>query len=408
MFLTRNYKIRVSDEQKDVLWNISEQCRLVYNNALSERRSAWENENRSVKYIEQQNNLPELKKQYPNINIVYSKTLQGVLKKLDANYKSFFGLWKKGNKDARPPKYKDKKYFFTIPYNQSGFKISDNIVTFSHKYNNTKLSFEIPDDLQETKIKQWDIYNTIPYKSSGDFYLSCIIEIAVITKYVDNNKYQAIDLCISKTVTAINSDCKFFESINPRPDKYWNKKIDAAKSRRDHCKKGSTRWKRLHASYRKMQRKSKNQIKDYQHKLSKTMIENTKANTIIVGDLNVKNMGKSKIKALNRSTQNNGYLSRFIEFLTYKAEFAGKKTIKIDESYTSKTCCSCGKRHTMPLDQREMICDCGNNIDRDRNSSINIMLRYLSQNAIWTGYQDFLDNLQTELQIVVTCKNLHA
>jgi putative transposase len=119
-------------------------------------------------------------------------------------------------------------------------------------------------------------------------------------------------------------------------------------------------------------------------------------------------MGKSKVKALNRSTQNHGYLSRFIEFLTYKAEFAGKKVIKIDESYTSKTCCSCGKQYDMPLHQREMVCDCGNNIDRDRNSAINIMLRYLSQNANWTGYREFLDNLQTGLQLVVTCKNLHA
>jgi hypothetical protein len=90
------------------------------------------------------------------------------------------------------------------------------------------------------------------------------------------------------------------------------------------------------------------------------------------------------------------------------SEFAGKKVIKIDESYTSKTCCSCGNQHDMPLHQREMICDCGNNIDRDRNSAINIMLRYLSQNANWTGYRDFLDNLQTGLQLVVICKNLHA
>lgn len=43
-----------------------------------------------------------------------------------------------------------------------------------------------------------------------------------------------------------------------------------------------------------------------------------------------------------------------------------------------------------------MICDCGNRIDRDRNSAINIMTRYLSQNALWTGYQQFVDNLRHE------------
>jgi putative transposase len=155
-----------------------------------------------------------------------------------------------------------------------------------------------------------------------------------------------------------------------------------------------------------MEAKKSHQIKDFQHKLSKKMVENTKANTIIVGDLNVKNMAQSKKvtgkkkRSINRSTQNQGYLSRFIGFLTYKAELRGKKVIRIDESYTSKECCVCGTRHDMPLWERIMKCDCGNVIDRDRNSAINIMKRFLSQNALWTSYQQFVDNLrQTGLQM---------
>jgi putative transposase len=34
----------------------------------------------------------------------------------------------------------------------------------------------------------------------------------------------------------------------------------------------------------------------------------------------LKVMGKSKNKGLNRATQNTGYMARFTEFLTYKAE----------------------------------------------------------------------------------------
>ncbi|MCX9081555.1 MAG: hypothetical protein OIN83_05100 [Candidatus Methanoperedens sp.] len=41
-----------------------------------------------------------------------------------------------------------------------------------------------------------------------------------------------------------------------------------------------------------------------------------------------------------------------------------------------------------------MECDCGNLIDRDRNSTISIMSRFLSQNAMWTGYQRFVGNLR--------------
>ncbi|TQD29231.1 RNA-guided endonuclease TnpB family protein [Methanolobus vulcani] len=418
MLLTKKYKIHPTEEQTDTLWYISEQCRFLYNHALAERKESWEKSSISITYNKQQNDLPELKEINPDLKKPYSKTLQGVLKKLDGGYKSFFALWKNGDKDARPPNFRGKKYFFTIPYNQSGFKISDNVVTFSHKCNDVELSFEIEESLQEMKIKQFEIFNDNPYKAMGDFYISVSFEIESTKKYYDNNKYQAIDLGISKTVTAINTDCKFFEAVNPRPDKYWNSKIDKIHSRLDRCKKGSRRWKRLHASKRRMEKKRHNQIKDFQHKLSKKMVENTRANTIIIGDLNVKKMAKKpkvktitkadgttkKVKdfkeiALSRSTQNNGYLAQFVNILTYKAELAGKKVVKVDESYTSKACCSCGKIHEMPLSQRDMICDCGNKIDRDRNSSINIMTRYLSQNAIWTGYREFLGNLQIKLHI---------
>ena len=41
-----------------------------------------------------------------------------------------------------------------------------------------------------------------------------------------------------------------------------------------------------------------------------------------------------------------------------------------------------------------MTCSCGNTLDRDRNSAVNIMVRFLSQNALWTGYRQFAGNLR--------------
>ena len=43
-----------------------------------------------------------------------------------------------------------------------------------------------------------------------------------------------------------------------------------------------------------MNRKQVNQLKDFQHCLSKQIVENTKANTIIIGDLPVKKMAKKR------------------------------------------------------------------------------------------------------------------
>ena len=121
--LTQKIRIFPDKEQEEVLWFLSEHCRLLYNFALSERKTAWENNKETISYITQQNQLPELKKEYTEYGMVYSKVLQMILRTLDANFKSFFSLYKKGHKDARPPKYKGKKYFTTLKYNQSGFKL---------------------------------------------------------------------------------------------------------------------------------------------------------------------------------------------------------------------------------------------------------------------------------------------
>jgi putative transposase len=344
--------------------------------------------------------------------MVYSKTYQGILKKLEGSYNSFFGHQKNGNKKARPPNYKGRNYLMTIPYNQSGFHIFGNYISFSHSVNDTELVFDIGNLADGLKVKQAEIVNDNPYKARGKFYICLTYDVEIEDTYSDNGNYQAIDLGITKIVTAINSEGKFFEVKTPRPDNYWNPKIDAAKSRRDHCigsKKGSVksrRFLRIARAVTKMSRKKANQVKDFQHKLSRTMVENTKANTVIVGDLSVQQMAQPKIKngkkekktkqkkGQNRSTQGLGNLGRFAQFLTYKAELIGKRVIRIDEKNTSKKCCYCGKKHDMPTYERVMLCDCGNNIDRDRNSAVNIMLRFLSQNALWTGYQQFVDNLR--------------
>ena len=107
-----------------------------------------------------------------------------------------------------------------------------------------------------------------------------------------------------------------------------------------------------------------------------------------------KSLLKAIAKSLNSSIHNTGNIARFVRFLTYKAELIGKRVIEIDEKFTTQECCLCGKRHKMPLTKRVMKCDCGNELDRDRNSAVNIMKKYLSQIGLCTAYQQFVGNLR--------------
>jgi len=340
MHLATKVKIRVTPDQVDVLWHLSEKCRLLYNFALAERNQNYqENKDRADKqylgYVQQANALPEVKKKFPEYKWVYSKVLQTTLKSLDDNFRSFFALRQNGDEDANPPGFKGRDHFCTLRYNQSGFKITEGRIRFSHFYNDVPLAFDLPEDQTFLNVKQVDLFYDDLKKA---YYVSIVHEVQPDQKYVDNGLYQAWDLGVTKHV-AVNTSGKFLEVRNARPDKYWNPKIDAVQSRRDHCKKKSLKWKKLNRVKRAMERKRGNQLKDFQHKLSRKLIENTRAATILVGDLSVKQMPQSKqaTPGLNRATQNAGHLSRFIGLVTYKATLAGKRVIPIGQLPPVKT-----------------------------------------------------------------------
>jgi putative transposase len=126
------------------------------------------------------------------------------------------------------------------------------------------------------------------------------------------------------------------------------------------------------------------------------VVTNTRAHTLIVGDLPVKRMAsknsasgfwrqdKAK-RTLNHSMQNTGFLGRFAQFLTYKAKKIGKRVIRMDEARTTKICCVCGKVRNRLLSERIIQCNCGTSFDRDQNAAVNIMMRFLLQQPLVNG-----------------------
>ena len=424
MILTKKIGIYPTSEQEKVLLDLSEKCRLIYNFALAERVRNWE-ENRDkpreertyITYVKQQNDLPAIKEQYPDYKWNYSKVYQGTLRKLDEAYASFFALVDNGDTDARPPRFRGKRHFMTICYNQSGFKIdwTRKSIVFSHKHpSKVKLSFDLPwlpDDItKDTTIKQVEIDRD----EKGQYFACIQIEIEE-PEHVDNGLYQAIDLGIMNIVTAVNMHGQFVQIKNRRADLYWKDKNEEVQAKRDHCKKSSNKWHFYDHELKKQKRKLANQMKDFQHVVSKRVVENTRANTIVIGDLDVKRMARKKEdtgdprrnkanKTLNHSVQNTGSMGRFSRFLTYKARQAGKRVIEIDESLTTKTCYNCGRIIDRKLSDRIIICDCGIVIDRDKNSAVNIMLRFLSQESLVNGEslaEQFLSDLHRHTAPIV-------
>ena len=85
--------------------------------------------------------------------------------------------------------------------------------------------------------------------------------------------------------------------------------------------------------------------------------------------------GSKATKRMNKELSNVS-LNKFINILTYKADWYGRELIKIDRYYpSSQLCNNCGYRNTsLELEDREWVCpSCKNHIDRDYNASLNIL-----------------------------------
>lgn len=91
----------------------------------------------------------------------------------------------------------------------------------------------------------------------------------------------------------------------------------------------------------------------------------------MIEDLNVRGMMKNK--HLAKAIQNQGFYE-FRRQLTYKCDWYGIELVVADRYYSSsKTCSSCGAiKKDLRLSNRTYICECGHQMDRDLNASINL------------------------------------
>lgn len=143
-----------------------------------------------------------------------------------------------------------------------------------------------------------------------------------------------------------------------------------------------------------MLNKLTNKRKDYLHKASKKIINiclENKIDNIIIGDIQTKKLKKDYKCKLNKSTQNEGLLSRFKSFIEYKAKIENINFIKINEAYTSQENCITGNREfSSDMSVREVEILPSVFIDRDVNSTINIAKKY---GDLWLSHDFNYENL---------------
>ena len=119
---------------------------------------------------------------------------------------------------------------------------------------------------------------------------------------------------------------------------------------------------------------------DAHYKIIKYLVDNLKV--VFIPKLPVQEMIKRKGRRLSKVTVGKmldwGH-ALFLKRLLDKAKNTACSVIIVNESYTSKTCSSCGKINELQGSKKEFNCPrCPARMDRDANGSKNIMVRSIA------------------------------
>ncbi len=355
---TYKYRLYPTKYQAEKLASALECCRLLYNCALEQRKVAYRQFGVSVRRLDQQAELLEIKKSFPEYKGIHSQVLQEVILRVDKSFQNFFRRLKNNEKPGYP-RYKGYGWYDSFTYPQSGFSLFDN----SKGYQRLKLS-----KIGNIKVKLHrcikGTIKTCTIKREVDKWyvcFACEVEPEILPK---TNKSVGIDVGLEKFATL--SDGVIIE--NPRFLRESEAKLKHEQRKLSRKKKGSNSRKKQKHRLAKIHRKIKNQRNDFLHKESCKLVKTY--DTIVFEDLKIKNMVKNHKLAKSISDAS---WSKFIEYTSYKAESAGKQVILVNPRNTSQICSSCGNTVKKSLSVRTHKCSCGLVLDRDINAAINIL-----------------------------------
>jgi putative transposase len=133
--------------------------------------------------------------------------------------------------------------------------------------------------------------------------------------------------------------------------------------------KGSNNRRKARVKVAKAHAKVADTRRDWQHKLSTTIIRDNQA--VYVEDLAVAGLGRTR---LAKSVHDAGW-SAFVGMLEYKATLYGRGFARVDRWFPStRRCSTCGlTTEKMALNVRSWACPCGACHDRDVNAARNIL-----------------------------------
>jgi len=366
MKINKAYKIRIYPNiiQKETFEKYFGVCRFVWNSVLGYKIDSYKH---GIKYsaynaIKDFTIIKKLEG-YEWMNEIDSQVLQQSILNLEKAYLNFFRRVKQGKKELGFPKFKSKHK------RQNSFRVPKD---FKIDFKNKKI--KIP-KIDWIKFKDKRIFDskiksiTISKNKCNQYFASILVE-------KDFEINLPIEIQESKVFSA-DMSCKNFlvsSEMEFENQKFYRRKERRLKIRhRKFSKKknDSNNFEKQRVVLAKTYLNITNQRTGFQWNLAHELV--SKFDVLIFEDLNIEGM-KQFNKGISKTVTLDFSFSEFLTNLKWKAFKANKHFVTTDRWFpSSKLCSNCGQvKKELLLSERTYICDCGLEIDRDLNASINI------------------------------------
>ena len=359
-----------SKEQRVLIDRTLGCSRFVYNHVLGMKKELWEDYKLSFNP-----NLKSFKEEWKFLTKVPSQALANSYMDSLTAFNNFFNSLKgKSKAKQKFPKFhkKGQKDSFRIAATKTSKGYDIRIENFEHvkvpKFGLVK--FKNYNNMDWSKVHIYNI--TIKKTPTGKYFASLCCELQE-PEHIEP-KFDACGFDLGLKDFAIFDTGEVIE--NPKYYRKTEYRIKKTQRILDKCEKFSKNYKKVNLKLAKLHEYIKNQRKDFQHKLSRRIVNENQV--IVSEDLNVKGMLKNH--KLAKSIQDASFGS-FCNMIAYKALEQQRRYIKVGTFYpSSKLCHCCGFKYKgLKLEERFWTCPkCGTYLDRDENAAINILQEGLS------------------------------
>ena len=337
MYLTLKQQVKhLSKKEFRNLKYLSHIAKNLTNEAIYNIRQYYFNKKKYLSYNENYKML----KNSENYKKLNSNMAQQILKEVDGNFKSFFGLLKlakngqyKGK--VKLPNYLAKDGFTTLVIGFVRLKDGMLIVPYSNSFRKThkEIAIKLPPVLKGKKIKEIRI---IPKQHSRYFEIQYIYKVEEVQRELNKENALGIDLgidnlctCVTNTGASFIIDGRKLKSIN----QYYNKINAKLQSIKDKQKTSRTTLRQ-----KRITRKRNNRINDYLSKAARTIVNYCLNNDIgkLVLGYNEDFQRNSNIGSINNQNFVNIPYGKLRDKLIYLCKLYGIEFKLQEESYTSK------------------------------------------------------------------------